>query len=80
MQTKELQDEERYEKMTELAEQIYERLGIAIEELEKDLEYDPQRFFGIAMWPDTIWSTVTTFATLTAGFLVQDYMAIKEGE
>ena len=41
IQTKGLADEERHEKMSELANQTYEQLGMAIEELEKDLEYTP---------------------------------------
>ena len=55
--------------MKEEAESIYERLGTAIDELQKDLQYKPLTFFGIAMWPDTIWSSISGFATIIGGFL-----------
>ena len=55
--------------MKEEAESIFERLGIAIDELQKDLQYKPVAFFGFAMWPDSIWSTISGFATLIGGYI-----------
>ena len=54
LQTQDLEGEERFERMQELASEVYEQLGSAINELEQDLEYNPMQFYGITLWPETI--------------------------
>ena len=60
--------------MQEYASAIYEQLGSAINELEQDLEYNPMQFFGITMWPDTVWSFVSSVVTLAFGLFATNYL------
>ena len=56
--------------MEELATNMYERIGSAIEMLEKELEYSPASFFGVAFWPDNIKEFVMGVVTLIFGLLL----------
>ena len=55
--------------MQELADQVYDRLSEAIDQVEKDLEFNPKKFLGIALYPDQLWSWVTFAATIAFGLL-----------
>ena len=41
--------------MQELADKMYSALSEAIDEVEKDITYNPREFLGIALYPDSIW-------------------------
>ena len=56
--------------MKELASEVYDAMSEAIDEVEKDMTYRPQKFLGIALYPDSIW-TITTFLTTIAFGLFQ---------
>ena len=43
----------------------------AIEELEKDVDLNPRKFLGIALFPDRLWSWFITLATLGLGLAQQ---------
>lgn len=60
--------------MKEMAQKVYDQLGSAIEELEQDLEYNPQQFFGFTLWPDTVWSYVSTIVTLAFGLFASRFL------
>ena len=62
-----LDGESRLEKMQEIAETVYASLTDAVEELEKDVELNPTRFLGIALYPDKLWSWFITLLTLGLG-------------
>ena len=62
---------ERIDKMIELAEKINERLERAINELEKDIEYRPQQFFGIVLWKSKILRALSALATLATGIMAK---------
>ena len=64
--------------MQECVTAIYEQLGSAINELEQDLEYNPMQFFGITMWPDTVWSFVSSVVTLAFGLFATQYLEPSE--
>ena len=53
--------------MEELANQVLDGLSEAIEEVEKDLEFNPRKFLGIALYPEQLWSTLTFAATISFG-------------
>ena len=55
--------------MIEIATAVYEALTDAIDELEKDVEMNPQKFLGVALYPDKLWSWFLTLATLGFGLL-----------
>ena len=55
--------------MEDLANQVYERLSEAIDEVEKDLEFNPRKFLGIALYPEQLWSTFTFGATIAFGLI-----------
>ena len=38
--------------MKEIADEVYDGLSEAIDEVEKDLDYNPKKFFGIAFYPE----------------------------
>ena len=67
--TSDLKGEEKTEKMIEIATAVYEALTDAIDELEKDVEMNPQKFLGVALYPDKLWSWFLTLATLGFGLL-----------
>ena len=49
--------------MQESAEKTYGALTDAIDEVEKDITYNPSEFLGFALYPDQIWSLVTFLGT-----------------
>ena len=65
--TKDEDPDERLQKMEELAYKVYEGLGDAIETLEKDQELNPKGFFGIALYPENLWSLFCIMVTIGLG-------------
>ena len=53
--------------MQELADKVYDGLSESIEELEKDVELNPRRFLGIALYPENLWSSFVASATIAFG-------------
>ena len=53
--------------MQEMAETVYASLVDAVDELEKDVELNPTKFLGIALYPDFLWSWFITLLTLGLG-------------
>ena len=49
--------------MQEMAESVYECMTEAIDEVEKDITYNPREFLGIALYPDSIISLATFLGT-----------------
>ena len=50
--------------MLTLTEKAYAGITEAIDELEKDLDYRPQKLLGVEMYPERIYTLVTTTATI----------------
>lgn len=57
--------------MQEMAETVYGCLTDAVDELEKDVELNPKRFLGIALYPEQLWSWFVTLLTLGFGMAQQ---------
>ena len=55
--------------MQEIASNVYDSLSDAIDELEKDVEQNPKRFLGVALYPERLWSWFLTIAGLGFGFM-----------
>ena len=53
--------------MKEMAVTVYDSLIDAIDELEKDVDLNPKKFLGIALYPDKLYSWFVTLATLGFG-------------
>ena len=70
--------EERFSKMEELAGQVFDGLSDAIEELEKDVELNPKKFLGVALYPDKLWSWLSIFITLAFGMIQNKYANTDE--
>jgi hypothetical protein len=69
--------EEKEEKMMAIVEKAYAGITEAIDEIEKDLDYRPQKLLGFTMYPDRIYTFVTTTATI--GFtLIQGKLSSSE--
>lgn len=49
--------------MLELASATYDSMTEAIDEVEKDITYNPRCFLGIALYPDSIYSFASLLAT-----------------
>ena len=62
--TKNLNGEEKIERMLELANEVYDGISEAIEEVDKDLAYNPKKFLGFVLFPESIISIVSFLATL----------------
>ena len=67
--TEGLQGEERIYRMKELASEMIDALSEAIDEVQSDLEYNPRKFLGIALYPDSIWSLLVFALTIMAGLI-----------
>lgn len=52
--------------MQEEAEKVYDALTEAVDEIEKDITFNPREFLGVALYPDSIYGWVSTL--LTVGF------------
>ena len=58
-----LQGDEKIQKMKELAAEVYETLTEAIDEVEKDITYNPREYLGFALYPDNIWQVASLLGT-----------------
>ena len=56
---------------------MYDALTEAIDEIEKDVTYNPREFLGQALWPDSIYSLVTTLATLGFGLFSSNFSKMQ---
>jgi hypothetical protein len=61
--------DEKAEAMLTMAQEAYEGIAEAIDELEKDMDYRPKKLLGFEMYPGRIYSLITTIATLSFGIL-----------
>ena len=73
--TADLEGDEKFERMKELAQNTYEALTDAIDELEKDVDLNPKKFLGIALYPDRLWSWFVTLVTLGFGLVQQNFLS-----
>ena len=55
--------------MTEIAERHLNSLSDAIDEVEKDITYNPREFLGVALYPDSIWSVLVLLLTTAVAML-----------
>ena len=53
--------------MKDLADEVYDGISEAIEEVEKDLDYNAREFLGIELWPGSIVSVITFVGTIALG-------------
>ena len=53
--------------MRELAVEVYDALTEAEDEVEKEVEFNPREFLGIVLYPESIFTWVTTLFTLGLG-------------
>ena len=53
--------------MREIADEVYEAISEAIEEVDKDLAYNPKKFLGMVLFPESIISVVSFLATIGFG-------------
>jgi hypothetical protein len=77
--TKEIEDrDERLEKMKEITAEVYDAISEAIEELDKDLTFRPKKLLGFEMYPDRIYTFVTTTATIGLTLIQNSVSATTE--
>ena len=50
--------------MHEIASEVYDGIAEAIEEVEKDIDYNARKFLGFELWPESIYSLVTFVGTI----------------
>ena len=55
--------------MSEIAERTLNSLSDAIDEVEKDITYNPREFLGVALYPDSIWSFLVLILTTALAML-----------
>ena len=67
--TTDLSGEERWERMKELANEVYDALTEAVDEVEKDVVFNPREFLGVVLQPEEIFAWATTLFTLALGLL-----------
>ena len=71
--TKDLTGDERTVKMKEIAQTTYDSMTEAIDEVEKDVTYNPREFLGVALYPDSIVSFVSLLATTAFALFSSSY-------
>ena len=59
--------------MRELADKVYEGISEAIEEVDKDLDYNPRKFLGMVLYPESIISIVSFLATIAFGLFSSSF-------
>ena len=67
--TKDLNGEEKWERMKELANEVYDALTEAVDEVEKDVLFNPREFLGVVLQPEEIFAWATTLFTIALGLL-----------
>ena len=78
-ETRGLKGEQRLEQMRELAVEVYDALTEAEDEVEKEVEFNPREFLGIVLYPESIFTWVTTLFTLGLGLFQSQYAKMKDG-
>ena len=53
--------------MREIASEVYDGMSEAIEEVDKDLDFNPREFLGLVLYPDSLISLVSFLLTLAFG-------------
>ena len=66
---KDLKGNEKIDAMKQNADEILDALNRAIEELEKDIEFNPRQFLGVALYPDQLLQGLAFLGTLALGML-----------
>ena len=59
--------------MREFADKVYEGISEAIEEVDKDLAYNPKKFLGMVLFPESIISIVSFLATIAFGLFSSSF-------
>ena len=59
--------------MRELADKVYEGISEAIEEVDKNLAYNPKKFLGMVLFPESIISIVSFLATIAFGLFSSSF-------
>ena len=60
--------------MRDLADEIYDGISGAIDEVEMDLNYNARKFLGIELWPDSIISVITFVGTIALGLAQKTFL------
>ena len=60
--------------MKELAQEMFERINMAIEDLQSEIEYNAMSFMGLEVWPETIKELVVSVGTLALALLIENYL------
>ena len=68
-ETSHLTGDQRWDAMKELAIEVYDALTEAVDEVEKEVEFNPREFLGIVFYPEDIFAWATTLFTLGLGLL-----------
>ena len=63
-ETQHLHGDEKWEAMQTEAEAVYDALTEAVDEVEKDVTFNPREFLGIALYPDSTFGWATTLFTV----------------
>ena len=66
--TKGLEGEERLKEMQKLQGEVNNSISKVITELQLDLQYRPQTFFGIVMYPDYIMNTLVSVGGIAIAY------------
>ena len=74
--TQGLEGEERVTAMIDKAENLLNTLSDAIDEVEKDITYNPREFLGIPLYPDSIWGFVSLLLTTALALLQSTWQDI----
>ena len=77
-ETKHLKGEARWDRMREMANEVYDALTEAVDEVEKDVEFNPREFLGIVLQPEEIFAWATTLFTLALGLLQSNLDTLKK--
>ena len=60
--------------MRDLADEAYDGISGAIDEVEMDLNYNARKFLGIELWPDSIISVITFVGTIALGLAQKTFL------
>ena len=77
-QTSHLKGDEKFIAMREMANEVYDALTEAVDEVEKDTLFNPREFLGIVLQPEQIFAWATTLFTLGLGLLQSNLDDAKE--
>ena len=62
--------------MQEEAEKVYDALTEAVDEIEKDITFNPREFLGVALYPDSIYGWASTLLTVGFALFQAEYAKI----